>query len=69
MEGYGGDEQLRVWDRELKDRWSWPVRPKKGKQSLLATLFGKDDGDFAMMNLRARDIERMLPATAGKAGR
>ncbi len=69
MEGYGGDEQLRVWDRELKDRWSWPVRPKKGKQSLLATLFGKDDGDFAMMNLRARDIERMLPATAGKAGK
>ncbi len=69
MEGYGGDEQLRVWDRDLKDLWSWPVRPKKGKQSPLATLFAKDDGDFAMMNLRARDIERMLPGSSGHAGK
>ena len=65
MEGLGGDEQLCAWDRDLKEVWIWPVRPKTVKRPIIAM----ENEDFRMMNLRARDIERILPATAGKAGK
>jgi hypothetical protein len=65
LEGYGSDDRLRVWDRDLKDVWTWPALPKDVKRP----RFEMVDDDFATKNLRARKIERILPASTGRSGR
>ena len=64
LEGVGSNDRLRVLDRDLKDLWAWPAKPKQVDGLRVKNAYE----DLAMDVMRSRKMERILPASPGHAG-